>query len=436
MVTFLRKYRAIPYGFGILFLIVKALEYIDFIRIDPEEILVNVVGYIFWGLVVSALVNAMLFHKRDNIFYWMIVCWVISLLGFIFGKSMEYKVIAISCVFLFFITSSYILWSWYMQRYKRRNAVAFLKERKLFLIKQVLLSIVFIIMLVIDDYMNVPDNPITFVLLTLFWLGVFYILAPTFFQKYKLLIGGLYGALLIFFFVFVIFFGARTHEENLDLFFVFLFPLPLFVVLWIYDQWKWFQNLKADKAKAELALLKQQVNPHFFFNTLNNLYGLAKRKSDQTPDLILKLSEIMRYVIYKGKETEVALEEEIEYLENYIELQRIRHHEKVTITFTRQIQQDSIQIPPLLFIILLENAFKHGVDSLIRGAYVNINLEVIDHQIIFEVTNNFDATALSNSKGIGLDNLKKRLEIIYNDAHTLDCTMGDEIYNARLTINI
>ncbi len=436
MIQFLKKYRAIPYGFIILFILVKALEHIDFIRIDPEETLVNILGFIFWGLVVSAIVNAMLFHKRENIFYWMIVSWVISLLGFIFGKSMEYKVITISCVFLFFITSSYILWSWYMQRYKKRNSVAFLKERKLFLIRLILLSIVFIIMLAIDDYMEVSDNPVTFILLTLFWLGVFYILAPRFFQKYKLLILGLYGALLLFFFLFIISFGARTHEENMDVFFVFLFPIPLFVILWIYDQWKWFQNLKADKAKAELALLKQQVNPHFFFNTLNNLYGLAKRKSDLAPELILKLSEIMRYVIYKGKETEVPLEEEIEYLENYIELQQIRHHQEVDIQFLKQIQEKNILIPPLLFIILLENAFKHGVDSLMNDAFVHINLEVVERKIIFEVINNYDVSSVSGTKGIGLENLKKRLEIIYDTSYSLDFTIENDLYKALLTIPV
>ncbi len=436
MISFLRKYRAILYGFSILFVLIKALEYIDFIRIDPEEILVNIIGFIFWGLVISLITNAMLFHRKEKVFYWMVASWVISLLGFIFGKPLEYRVVAVSCVFLFFITSSYILWSWYMQRYKKRNAVSFLKERTFFLIKLILLSIVFIIMFTIDHYMNVPDNPITFILLTLFWLGVFYILAPKFFQRYRLLIIGLYTLLFTFFFLFIAFFRYRTHEENMDIFLLFLFPLPLFVLLWIYDQWKWFQNLKADKAKAELALLKQQVNPHFFFNTLNNLYGLAKRKSDLAPELILKLSDIMRYVIYKGKETEVHLEEEIEYLENYIELQQIRHHQEVDIQFVKQVQQKDIMIPPLLFIILLENAFKHGVDSLMHNAFVHINLEVKDGKIIFEVINNYDVSSVNELKGIGLENLRKRLEIIYDTSYSLNFITEGDVYKAQLTITI
>jgi len=436
MISFIKKYRAIPYGFSILFVLIKVLEYIDFVRIDPRETLVNIIGFMFWGFVLSVIVNAMLFHRKEKIFYWMITSWVISLLGFVFGRPLEYKVITVSCVFLFFITSAYVLWSWYMQRYKKRNAVVFLKERKLFLIKLILLSIVFVIMFTIDDYMQTPDNPITFILLTLFWLGVFYILAPKFFQKYKLLITGLYALLFTFFFLFIAFFQDRTHEENLDVFLLFLFPLPLFVLLWFYDQWKWFQNLKADKAKAELALLKQQVNPHFFFNTLNNLYGLAKRKSDLAPELILKLSDIMRYVIYKGKETEVPLEEEIEYLENYIELQQIRHHQEVDIQFNKQVQQKGVLIPPLLFIILLENAFKHGVDSLIHNAFVHINLEVTDCKILFEVINNYDVSSVDEIKGIGLENLKKRLEIIYDTSYSLNFITEKDVYKAQLTITI
>ncbi|MBW1298297.1 hypothetical protein GBO31_22520 [Aquimarina litoralis] len=436
MIQFLKKYRAIPYGFIILFVLVKALEYIDFIRLDPKETLVNIIGFIFWGLIVSAIINAMLFHKKERVFYWMVASWAVSLLGFIFGKPMEYKIVMITCAFLFFITSVYILWSWYMQRYKKRSSETFLRERKLFLIKLILLSIVFIIMFVVDHLMNIPDNPITFVLLTLFWIVVFYILAPKFFQKYRLLIIVLYASLLIFFWLFILSFDKRTHEQNMDLFLVFLFPVPLFIILWMYDQWKWFQNLKADKAKAELALLRQQVNPHFFFNTLNNLYGLAKRKSDLAPELILKLSEIMRYVIYKGKETEVTIEEEIEYLENYIELQEIRHHQKVDIQFTKNIMQNGIMLPPLLFIILLENAFKHGVDSLMYDAYVHVNLEIVDNKIIFEVSNNYDASALNQTQGIGLENLKKRLNIIYDHSYTLDFNIEEEIFSACLTINI
>ncbi|WP_281988890.1 sensor histidine kinase [Aquimarina aggregata] len=437
MISFLKKYKAIPYGFTVLYIIVQGLVYVDFIRIDSKEILFNLIGFVFWGLVVSMIMHALLFHRKKKVFYVMILGWVGALLGFILGRLLDYKVLGVSCIFLFFIISSYILWSWYVQQYQNKKGLNFLKERKLILIKLASLSVVFIIMFFIDDYMGVPDNPITFVLLTLFWLGVFYVLVPKFFQKYRFLILGLYGILFAFFILFITLIRSRTHEENLDVFILFLFPLPLFIILWIYDQWKWFKNLKADKAKAELALLKQQVNPHFFFNTLNNLYGLAKQKSDQTPDLILKLSEIMRYVIYKGKENEVKIEEEIEYLENYIELQKIRHHEKVAITFTKNIQCENVTITPLLFIILLENAFKHGVDSMIYNAFVDVNLTVLNHQIRFEVSNSFDLSEDSNgSKGIGLENLKKRLEIIYAKDYVFNIVTEGNIYKASLLLNI
>ena len=185
-----------------------------------------------------------------------------------------------------------------------------------------------------------------------------------------------------------------------------------------------------------MALLKQQVNPHFFFNTLNNLYGLAKQKSDRTPDLILKLSDIMRYVIYKGKENLVKIEEEIEYLENYIEIQEIRQHKKLDIQFKKVIDRPGVLIPPLLFIILLENAFKHGVDTLTDQAYVFIHLQVIKNKIIFRVTNNYDPSESSKQKGIGLENLKKRLEILYGSDYLLEINNEGNTFSGRLQLEI
>ena len=122
-------------------------------------------------------------------------------------------------------------------------------------------------------------------------------------------------------------------------------------------QIKFILTLKNEKAKAELALLKSQINPHFLFNSLNNLYGLTIEKSDDAPTVVLKLSDMLRYTIYEGQENIVPLKEEVNYLQNYIELHKIRHQKSVDIVFDYEIDE-SIRVAPLLFIILLENAFK------------------------------------------------------------------------------
>ncbi|RZS99371.1 sensor histidine kinase [Aquimarina brevivitae] len=430
------KYLWLTYGFLFILIMTPLLQYVGYIKIDPNQTIVNIILVLVWGTFCSFLIKALLYHKKEPLFYLILTIWLLSLFGFVLAKYLSSTILATTALFAFAATNCFLLWSWYMQSYMGRRAKAFFRARRIFIRKLVLAVLLFVTMITVDDYMKVPDNPITFVLLTLFWLTVVNMLAPKFFKKYRLLIFGIYGSLLIFFTVFISYFEERTHSESLDLFLTFLFPIPLFIILWLYEQWKWFKNLKAEKTKAELSLLKQQVNPHFFFNTLNNLYGLAKQKSDKTPDLILKLSEVMRYVIYKGKESLVPLEDEIEYLENYIEIQEIRQHKKPDIDFKKSIDQHNYHIPPLLFIILLENAFKHGVDTLVDKAYVHIELIVKENKAIFTITNNYDPAGFTTQKGIGLLNLKKRLDIIYGSNYLLQIDHENAIFTARLELEV
>jgi LytS/YehU family sensor histidine kinase len=202
--------------------------------------------------------------------------------------------------------------------------------------------------------------------------------------------------------------------------------------LWLYEQWRWLKMLKADKAKAELTLLKNQINPHFFFNTLNNLYGLAVEKSEQAPAMILKLSDIMRYTIYEGKADYVPLKEEVAYLEDYIELHKIRYHKKVDISFHKSLQH-SHKIAPLLLIVPLENAFKHGVESLAEHAFIKLEIRTTPKSLFFQISNNYEPT-VQEGKGIGLTNLKKRLALIYPNRHHLDITKTAKIYTLSLEI--
>ena len=205
---------------------------------------------------------------------------------------------------------------------------------------------------------------------------------------------------------------------------------------WVIGQWKLVKQLQNERTDAELMHLKSQVNPHFLFNTLNNLYGLSLEKSDETPGLILKLSDMLRYTIYQGKKDQVLLKDEINYLNNFIELQQIRYHKPVNITFAHEIADDTLAISPLLLLILVENAYKHGVEKLTDEAFIIIKLEAKEQSMIFEIENNFDGSEQSCHTGIGLQNLTQRLKLIYPDSHQLDITSKYGVYGVRLEIQL
>ncbi|MEM1259684.1 MAG: histidine kinase [Bacteroidota bacterium] len=292
-----------------------------------------------------------------------------------------------------------------------------------------LLVIVFITL----DYLRLPlNNPISIPSLVLFWLGVSYLLLPNFFKKYKRIIFGLHGAVLVYFYIF------RTAPNYLDThiigigYFLTIWVSLTFVV-WIYQQINWLVSMQSNRINMELALLKSQVNPHFFFNTLNNLYGLVVEKSEQAPEMVLKLSDMMRYTIYEGKKDIVSLADEINYLENYIELHKIRYQKSVDIRFEHDVD-DHLEIAPLLFIILLENAFKHGVENLTENAFIHIRLQTTKKEVQFSIVNNYEATAKKERLGIGLNNLKKRLELIYPNRNHLQIEQTEGIYKVKLTI--
>ncbi|PIB30630.1 hypothetical protein BFP75_02460 [Maribacter sp. 4G9] len=269
----------------------------------------------------------------------------------------------------------------------------------------------------------------------LFWLGVAYFVLPEFFKKYRFPILLVYGLVIIYnFYVFNLTSDLpENHRLNLTNFM--FIPIPIFVALWTYEQWRWLKMLKTDKTKAELALLKSQINPHFFFNTLNNIYGLVVEKSEQAPEVVLKLSDMMRYTIYKGKEDVVPLEDEINYLKNYIELHKIRYQKKVEIVFTHEVHE-CIMVAPLLFINLLENAFKHGVEEMRKNAFVRINMQSKGKQLLCTIENSFDERESNYSKGIGLENLKKRLDHLYPGRHQLIVEKKEFIYKVQLNLEI
>tara|TARA_R110000868_G_scaffold304437_14_gene565182 strand:+ start:25478 stop:26191 length:714 start_codon:yes stop_codon:yes gene_type:complete len=226
-------------------------------------------------------------------------------------------------------------------------------------------------------------------------------------------------------------------EDGYDLEVISVIGMLIFTLVvtipWVIWKIRSVMQLKHEKAKTELLHLKSQVNPHFFFNTLNNLYALVGKDSDKAREMILKLSDMMRYSIYEGQKDWVILEQEVEYLQNYIELHKMRYHKEIDISFILDIQEEGYQIMPLLFIILLENAFKHGVEKLKEGAYIKLNM-IANQQILnFSIENNYDTEA-SEEQGIGLKNLKRRLELMYPKKHFLSTSNADGIYKVHLSI--
>ena len=286
--------------------------------------------------------------------------------------------------------------------------------------------------LIAEYLINIRSNPFTVPLMILFWVGVTYLILPQFFQKYKLPIFIVYGLVISYYFFVFATMPFNTENHRLDFVNFMLMPIPVFAALWGYEQWRWLKSLKADKAKAELTLLKNQINPHFFFNTLNNLYGLAVEKSDDAPAMILKLSDIMRYTIYDGKADYVALKDEVTYLEDYIELHKIRYHKQVDISFHQDLEHPH-KIAPLLLIVPLENAFKHGVESLAKDAFISLKIRTTPKKIVFQITNNYEPSTAERG-GIGVENLKKRLALIYPNRHRLEISQANGTYSFHLEI--
>ncbi len=299
-------------------------------------------------------------------------------------------------------------------------------------LKLVALIFFFFVFIINDINSRIIDNPITFGGLISIGICFFFILSPSYFKRYILIIIGFY---ILAFSYFCIIRGDELTYFQQEKEIKIILTIPFFVMFtaWSYQQWKWFTIIKSEKSKAELSLLKSQINPHFFFNTLNNLYGLVIEKSDHAPNVVLKLSEIMRYTIYMGKEEVVSLKDEIEYLENYIELHKIRYQKKVDIVFNYY-KDSSYQIAPLLFIIPLENAFKHGVESLTENAFIHINLNVDEGIIHFEIENNFEEPERNKTSGIGIDNLKQRMKLLYPNKHKIDVEIKDGKYKLTLII--
>ncbi len=207
----------------------------------------------------------------------------------------------------------------------------------------------------------------------------------------------------------------------------------------------WFKNqrlrskLERQNLLSEVALLKSQVNPHFLFNTLNNIYTLSYKQDRQAPEAILKLSELMRYMLYEAAGNKVSLEKEIEYIQNYISLQKLRLKDPLKVNFLIQGDYVEKQITPMLLIPFVENAFKHGV-SLHSNSEIYFGLKVEMNILYFQSWNHIVSPQMinqgNNEKGIGYPNVKKRLELLYPNQHKLSIYTHEHKYHVELTIKL
>lgn len=208
---------------------------------------------------------------------------------------------------------------------------------------------------------------------------------------------------------------------------------------WINSQ-KEKQELANKTLQSELKFLKSQINPHFLFNTLNSLYALTLKKSDLAPEIVLKLSEMMRYMLYECNEKLVPLDKEVNYIINYLELEKIRHGKKINIDFQQTGEIGNQKIAPLLFIPFIENCFKHGVSHQLNEAYVKINMDVKQHSVSAEIENSkhsiMPGQQLKKSGGIGLINVRRRLDLLYFGNHTLKVEDSPNTYKIKLEVKL
>jgi len=287
-----------------------------------------------------------------------------------------------------------------------------------------------------------------------------YILIPRFFLQGKywkfamgvfgiLLVSGLIHRTLVYFIVYPVKFPdlpmegfwkiSRVLEYGLDILGVLLLASVIKIFKYWYEEQQVARSMVQEKLEAELKFLKGQIHPHFLFNTLNNLYALTLKKSDAAPEVVLRLSGMMDYMLYDASAPYVILEQEIESLHNYIALERIRYGKELDIKFEVEGNITQVKIAPLLLQPFVENSFKHGVSESIDEKWIHIDIKVVEEVMYFQVENSCipedqkdDAKRVSG--GIGLKNVRRRLQLLYPGQYTLDTREKDGSFQVDLKL--
>ncbi|MCZ8298493.1 MAG: histidine kinase [Flavobacterium sp.] len=274
-----------------------------------------------------------------------------------------------------------------------------------------------------------------------------YILFPNYFFKRNYLVYLLLLVLTIGLGAFILWFIIPSANANFNLP-LFQHFINLFFIVVITSSFKFFREylrkqallikVENEQLKTELALLKSQVNPHFLFNTLNNLYGLiTQNQNQQASDVTLKLADLMRYLLESSKTDLVNLNKEIQFIDDYLSLEKIRLSQKTDINFTVSGMNKELFVAPLLFIPLVENAFKHGLNTILADSFAHFSLSVQGNELFFEAINSVEkSTENSEKSGTGLENLKKRLQLIYPQKHQLDIEQTSNQFKVILHIQL
>jgi two-component system LytT family sensor kinase len=219
---------------------------------------------------------------------------------------------------------------------------------------------------------------------------------------------------------------------------VLLAATSIYVIRLLFKNQQNLSTVETEKLRLELDHLKSQVQPHFFFNTLNNMYSLSVQKSPKTSEMIADLSGIMRYVLYNSQQDKVLLEKEVNFIKSYIHLENVRHDNPDAIEFLVQGDISNMDIEPLLFLPLIENAFKHSLQKNLTDKWVKLVLAVDEEELIFQTTNPVAEGENTSEQegGIGLKNVRKRLELLYPNRHQLIVHQANNVFTVTLTLEL
>ena len=324
------------------------------------------------------------------------------------------------------------------------------------LVFQILLHLLVFVFYSFDRHQpQIEEHQIVFFLHYTFWAFIInYVLLPHFLFRKKHLHFFIFvllviaGVILIEELILekVYFPNSRRAQSFPGIFYTLLDVLPVITVLsgfkFAWDalgKQREVEELRASMIESELQFLKSQINPHFLFNNLNNLYAYAIENSPKTPEIILELSGILRYMLYECKEKYVPLTKEVEQLENFINLNELQIEERGQISFTTQNIKVGYQIAPLILIVFIENAFKHSSASQTKNISIDVEIQLSDTGTLeFVCKNSFlpQSNIDRLSQGIGLENVKKRLQLLYPKAHHLYISESKNLYEVCLSIEL
>jgi sensor histidine kinase YesM len=234
-----------------------------------------------------------------------------------------------------------------------------------------------------------------------------------------------------------------SYHSNIALFTIFSVFLVITTLIKLSVDWFYFNSYENRELKirnqmiqAQLSALRSQINPHFLFNSLNVIYALAIENKAETKDAIVQLSDILRYVIYDSNTERVTLKDEVTLVKNYIEVQQFRHQQNDNITFNCNIEDENYSIYPMLLLPLVENSFKYGIKGDISNTFIRMELKQKKDEFIFDIENNYSENLLGTNEhsGLGLENIKKNLEIVYPKSHELKISKTNDNFKVVLKL--